>query len=97
MKLDINMGTIWTMLVGTAMAIIYMFTTFATAADLQQLDARIIKADIRQVRKLLREEEDDTIKDFYREDLRELIDDLCDITPEHRYCDIEVETNGVTE
>lgn len=37
MKLDINMGTIWTMLAGTVMAVIYMFNTFATASDLQEL------------------------------------------------------------
>ena len=36
-KLNINMGTIWTMLVGTVMAVIYMFNTFATAADLKEL------------------------------------------------------------
>ena len=35
MKLDINMGSIWTMLVGTALAITYMFNTFVTTSEFE--------------------------------------------------------------
>jgi len=36
MKLEkINLGILWVMLAGTASAVIWMFTTFATAADLE--------------------------------------------------------------
>jgi len=37
MKLDnINLGSIWTMIAGTALAIIYMFNTFVTAGEFQE-------------------------------------------------------------
>jgi len=36
MKLEkINLGILWVILAGTASAVIWMFTTFATAADLE--------------------------------------------------------------
>lgn len=33
--MDINIGSIWTMLVGTAVAIVYMFNTFVTASEFE--------------------------------------------------------------
>jgi hypothetical protein len=37
MKLDqINMGTIWTMMTGLVLCVMYMFNTFATAADVEK-------------------------------------------------------------
>jgi len=37
MKLEhVNIGSIWTMIVGTALGIVYMFNTFATAADVEK-------------------------------------------------------------
>jgi len=36
MKIEsINMGTLWTMLTGTALAVVYMFTHFASASDVK--------------------------------------------------------------
>ena len=36
MKLDINLGTIWTMMTGLVIVVMYMFNTFATAADVKE-------------------------------------------------------------
>ena len=37
MKLEhINIGSIWTLVTGTAIGVVYMFNTFATAADVEQ-------------------------------------------------------------
>ena len=36
MKLDLNIGSLWTMIVGTALAIVYMFNTFVTSAEFQE-------------------------------------------------------------
>lgn len=37
MKMEtINIGSIWTMLTGSVLAVVYMFNTFATAADVEQ-------------------------------------------------------------
>lgn len=41
MNLDINMGSIWTMLVGTAIAIVYMFNTFVTNATFTEFQTDI--------------------------------------------------------
>ena len=88
MKLDINMSTIWTMLAGTAVAIVYMFNTFAKASDLDNLSYLVIKSQIRDVRVLLREEDiDDVSKKFLTEDLLDLIDRLCRIEPADRECE----------
>jgi len=82
------------MLVGTVMAVAYMFTTFATASDLEDLgdeigmlDARMIKSQIRDIRSELRHNDVDSVtEDFLLEDLEELIDDLCIIIPDDRNC-----------
>jgi hypothetical protein len=36
MKIDVNMGTIWTMLVGTVGAVVYMFNNFVSAAEFKE-------------------------------------------------------------
>lgn len=41
MKLDVNMSTIWTMLTGTVLCVVYMFATFATAADVAEIQLAI--------------------------------------------------------
>jgi len=49
MKLEkINLGILWAMLAGTATAVIWMFTTFATAADLQELK-KDINGDLEKI------------------------------------------------
>lgn len=64
-KLGFN--TLWTALAGTAVAVVYMFTTFASAADVKEvkdqittIEVRLIKADIRQLRAWIRDHPDDT-------------------------------------
>ncbi len=75
---------------GTVMAVMYMFTTFASAADvkevkdqIQNVEVRLIKADIRDVRYQLRRDPDN---DDLIEELEELIDDLCLLKPDDREC-----------
>ena len=45
MAIDINIGSIWTMLTATVLAMVYVFTTFATADDLKTVQ----EANVREV------------------------------------------------
>lgn len=83
MPLTFNLATIWAALVGTATGVVYMFNTFASAADVERIEVRLIKADIREVRAELREYPDD---ERLLEELEELIDELCTVKPDDREC-----------
>jgi hypothetical protein len=84
MKVDFNIASIWAALVTTGTAMLWLFTNIAWAADIERLEVRMIKADIREIRAELREYPDD---DRLREELEELIDELCLIKPDDRECD----------
>lgn len=87
-KMEFN--TLWTALAGTVVAVVYMFTTFASAADVKEVKAqissievRLIKADIRELRVWIRDHPSDQRA---KDDLAELIDELCTIVPNDREC-----------
>lgn len=87
-KLGFN--SLWTAMTGTCLVVVYMFTTFASASDVQevgdridQIEVRLIKSDIREIRKQMRAEPDN---DDLQDELDELIDDLCLMVPEDREC-----------
>lgn len=98
MKLNVNISTIWTMLAGTVLAVVYMFNTFATAAEVSEgfrlinirfdkTSYRLIKSSLRDLRKELRDSTlSNEARNFYELDIEELIDDLCLIQPEDREC-----------
>lgn len=44
----INISGIWTMLTGTVLAVVYMFSTFATAADVEKKAEELNKKFIQQ-------------------------------------------------
>lgn len=71
------------MLTSTVLAVVYMFTTFASAADVERIEVRLLKADIREIRRELKEYPDD---ERLKEYLEEAIDELCTIKPEDREC-----------
>lgn len=81
--LTFNLASIWAALTGTAVGVVYMFNTFATASDVERIEVRLVKADIREVRAELREYPDD---ERLQEELEELIDDLCTMKPDDREC-----------
>lgn len=92
MKLDINMSTIWTMLVGTVMAVVYMFTTFATASDLQELATDIYYDQYYELRDRIRdlEDEEEVDEQYLRETERRLErirSKICAEEPEWERCD----------
>ena len=84
--MNINIGLIWTMVTGTAAAVVYAFTTFVTVSDFNELNYTIIKREIREIRKELSIESDPDMVEYLEEDLDELIDRLCRIAPKDREC-----------
>jgi hypothetical protein len=81
--MKINLGLIWTMLTSTVLAVVYMFSTFASAADVERIEYQILKQTIRDVRKELRS---DPNNQYLLEDLQDAIDALCLIVPTDREC-----------
>ncbi len=86
----LGFSTLWTALAGTAVAVVYMFTTFASAADVKEvkdqvtsIEVRLIKADIRELRAYIRTHPNEQRA---KDDLAELIDDLCQLKPDDREC-----------
>jgi uncharacterized membrane protein len=78
----INIGLI----TATAGAVVYMFTTFASAADVERIEARLIKQELRELRAELAEAVDSAYREAIMEDIEEAIDDLCMIKPDDREC-----------
>ena len=84
--MNINIASIWSALVATGMAMLWLFTNIAWAADIERLEARMIKQQLREVRSELRHEDDEQIKREILEEIEELIDDLCEVKPDDREC-----------
>jgi len=86
----LSFSSLWTALAGTVLAVVYMFTTFASASDVKEvkeqistIEVRLIKSDIRELREYLRGNPNDRRAQI---DLEELIDDLCTLAPKDREC-----------
>lgn len=75
-----------TLIAATASAVIYMFTTFASASDVERIEVRLLKADIREMRRELSYAENERYKESLREDIAEAIAELCEIRPNDREC-----------
>lgn len=86
MKLDINIASIWTALVATGGAMLWLFQNIAWSADIERIEIRLIKQDLRELRQELERETDDSARRRLEEYIEELIDDLCTIKPEDREC-----------
>ena len=84
--MNINIASIWSALVATGMAMLWLFTNIAWATDIERLEARMIKQQLREVRSELRHEDDEQIKREILDEIEELIDDLCEVKPDDREC-----------
>lgn len=72
---------------GTASAVLWMFSTFASAADVERIEVRLLKQEIRDIRRQIRENDDLDVIEYLEGDLEEAIDELCMIRPEDKECD----------
>jgi hypothetical protein len=85
-KLDFNIASIWAALVTTGTAMLWLFTNIAWAADIDRIEIRLIKQEIREIRRDLQDTDDDTVRAYLEAELNELIDVLCTMKPEDREC-----------
>lgn len=70
----------------TAGVVVWMFTTFASAADVERIEVRLIKQELRELRKELMTVTDPAHRETLQEYIQEAIDDLCSIKPDDREC-----------
>ena len=59
MKIDLNIASIWAALVTTGTAMLWLFTNIAWASDIDRIEVRLIKQEIRELRTELRETQDE--------------------------------------
>lgn len=76
------------MIAATATAVIWVFNTFASAADVERIHYRLLKADIREIRRELQHlpPEAEEAKRILLDELEEVIDELCELRPDDREC-----------
>lgn len=86
MKIDFNIASIWAALVTTGTAMLWLFTNIAWASDIDRIEVRLIKQELRELRAELRETIDSAYREALEEAIEEAIDDLCYIDPEDREC-----------
>ena len=87
MKLDLNVASIWAALVSTGTAMLWLFTNIAWADDIDRIEVRLIKQEIREIKRELRDHaNDEEVRLYLEADLQELIDALCTIKPDDREC-----------
>ena len=82
----VNLGLLWTAVVASASGMVYVTTNFASAADVERIEYRLIKQELRDLRRELDAEDNEEVKERIREDIQEVIDDLCMIAPDDREC-----------
>ena len=75
----INIGLIS----AVAGAVVYMFTTFASAADVERIEIRLLKSELRELRAEQRDYPDD---ERLQEYIEEILDELCTLAPQDREC-----------
>lgn len=89
-----DLKAVWTVVVGTAIGVVYMFNTFATAADMQEvyetvtsIEVQLIKQEIRELRReIMVNHLEPDVKLFLKEHLAESILQLCEKRPEDKEC-----------
>ena len=87
MKLDINMGTIWTMITGTVIAIVYMFSNFVSASDFKEYIIEDFYDKYYEMEDALEVEDDpDDIRRLER-NMARIKAKICAIEPEWEECD----------
>jgi DNA-directed RNA polymerase specialized sigma subunit len=86
-KLNLNIASIWAALVTTGTAMLWLFQNIAWADDITRIEVQLLKQEIREIRRELRDRpQDDEVSEWLEKDLEELIDALCTIEPEDREC-----------
>lgn len=82
----VNLMSMWTVIIATLSASLWMFTNIAWASDIDRMEARLIKGDLRELRAALKVEVSESARERLEQDIQEAIDELCDVKPDDREC-----------
>ncbi len=70
-----------------AAGMLWLFTNMAWASDIEAIEVRLIKQDIREIRREISvHTEDEATLGYLQRELEELIDELCNVRPDDREC-----------
>lgn len=85
--MKLNLALLWTVLTATLGSSLWIFNNIAWASDIQKIEVRLIKQDIREIRReIAAHTEDEATLEYLRHELEELIDELCLVKPDDREC-----------
>jgi hypothetical protein len=86
-SLNLNLSLLWAAVLTTLSGSLWLFTNIAWASDITAIEIRLIKQDIREIRREISmlESDEATLK-YLEEELEILIDELCQLSPEDREC-----------
>lgn len=82
----INLMSLWSVMLITLSGSLWLFTNIAWASDVDRIEVRLIKRDLRDLRHEIEHDTDPALKARIEEDIQEAIDALCDIKKDDREC-----------
>lgn len=83
--MKLNLALLWTVLTATLGSSLWIFNNIAWASDIENIEVRLIKQDIREIRREMMTADEATLQ-YLEEELEILIDELCTLRPEDREC-----------
>ena len=84
--MKLNLALLWTVLTATMGSSLWIYNNIAWASDVNRIESRLIKRDLRDLRNDLERETDPDERAEIEREIEELLDDLCQIEPEYREC-----------
>lgn len=84
--MKLNLALLWTVLTATMGSSLWIYNNIAWASDVNRIESRLIKRDLRDLRRELEGESDPEERSDIEREIEELLDDLCQIEPEYREC-----------
>ena len=82
----VNLMSLWSVMILTLSGSLWLFTNIAWSADVDRIEVRLIKKDLRDLRRELEIETNPALVNRLMEDIQEAIDALCNIKPDDREC-----------
>ena len=83
----LNLSALWGVLIVSIPGSLWLFTNMAWASDIERIEVRMIKADLRSLRKdKMQFADNPELMKMIEEAIEEAIDDLCRADPDDREC-----------
>lgn len=83
----LNLSALWGVLIISIPGSLWLFTNMAWASDIERIEVRMIKGDLRDLRKdRIEYANNPEVMKLIDEAIDEAIDDLCRVAPDDREC-----------